>query len=446
MYQIKKTDPAQTVIKYMVIFSIVFVLLMVLFFVAKKEKFSRKDLSVVLFFSIVFQLTLLPSQPDLSDDIYRYIWDGKLQDFKINPYAYAPDDPLLTVYHSKELPALVNFPHIKTIYPPLSQLIFRLSYILFGESVTGMKFLFILFQLGSCLVFYLLLLERGQNPLLILLFAWNPLVVMETSVNGHLDIVMVFFLLLSLFFFYRHRYILSGIAFASAVLSKLIPIILLPLFLLYLFKKGVAPPTQDATQPADKSRNSGKVCFFCTFLQGINKKRGGLRKSGSFLTAFLLTIASFYALYLGSAINMFLTALNYSSKWYFNNPLFHIIHFLVKSNPLAHLISFSLFVVGFLVIFVSSLSFEKKIFYAAFAFVFLNPTIHPWYLILLVGLLCIYQWDVVILWSGVVILSYTVVYRFKLTGEWTDSWIQLVLQYTPLLILALIPFFKRKKM
>jgi len=411
LYRIKKTDPAQTVIKYMVIFAIVFVLLMVLFFVVKKGKFSRIDLSVVLFFAIVFQLTLLPSQPELSDDIYRYIWDGKLQHFKINPYAYAPDDPLLKPFHSKELPALVNFPHIKTIYPPLAQLVFRLSYTLFAESATGMKFLFVLFQLGSCLVFYLLLLERGQNPALLMLFAWNPLVVMETSVNGHLDIVMVFFLLLSLFFFYRDRYILSGIAFAAAVLSKLIPIILLPLFLLFILKKG-----------------------------------GGMRKSGSFFAAFLITIASFYVLYLDSAINMFLTAINYSSKWYFNNPLFHIIHFLVKSNPLAHLISFSLFVAAFLVIFVSSLSFEKKIFYAAFAFVMLNPTIHPWYLILLVGLVCIYMWDVVILWSGLVILSYTVVYRFKLTGEWTHSWLQLVLQYTPLLILVLIPFFKRKKL
>ena len=135
---------------------------------------------------------------------------------------------------------------------------------------------------------------------------------------------------------------------------------------------------------------------------------------------------------------MFLTALNYSSKWYFNNPLFHIIHFFTESNALAHLISFSLFIAVFLFIFLRPLPFEKKIFYTTFAFVFLNPTIHPWYLVILIGLQCIYFSDIVILWSGLVIVSYTVVYRFKLTGDWTNSWPQLAVQYTPLLILACI--------
>lgn len=344
----------------------------------------------------------MPSAPEMSDDIYRYIWDGKLQCVGINPYAYAPDDPGLNAYHSESLPSLVNFPHIKTIYPPIAQLVFRLSYMVFGEGVTGMKFLFILFQLGACLVFYQVLRERKENPALLLLFAWNPLVIMETAVNGHLDIVMVFFLLLCLLFFYKNKYFLSGLFFGAAVLSKLIPIVLLPLFLFYLF----------------------------------SRKEGGLRKSGSFLISFLLTIFFFYALFIDSAGNMFLTALNYSSKWYFNNPLFHIIHFFTESNPLAHLISFSLFVVVFIFFFLRPLPIEKKIFYTTVAFVFFNPTIHPWYLVLLVGLQCIYFSDIVILWSGLVIVSYSVVYRFKLTGDWNDSWLQLLVQYLPLLILA----------
>jgi len=413
VYRLIDTGPAQTVIKYMTIFSISFI---VLIFVYRKAVRNNKVFSsvfsvcsvgsiniiLIFLFALLFQLTLMPSAPEMSDDIYRYIWDGKLQCVGINPYAYAPDDPVLNAYHSETLPSLVNFPRIKTIYPPIAQLVFRLSYMVFGEGVTGMKFLFILFQLGACLVFYLLLRERKANPALLLLFAWNPLVVMETAVNGHLDIVMVFFLLLCLLFFYKEKYILSGVFFGAAVLSKLIPIVLLPLFLFYLFLK----------------------------------KENGFRKSGSFLISFLLTITFFYAFYIDSAGNMFLTALNYSSKWYFNNPLFHIIHFFTESNALAHLISFSLFIAVFLFIFLRSLPFEKKIFYTTFAFVFLNPTIHPWYLVILIGLQCIYFSDIAILWSGLVIVSYVVVYRFKITGDWTDSWLQLVLQYTSLLIFA----------
>jgi len=270
--------------------------------------------------------------------------------------------------------------------------------------------------------------ERGQNPVLLLFFAWNPLVIMETAVNGHLDIVMVFFMLLSLLFFYKQRYILSGITLAGAVLSKLIPIILLPLFFFNLLKQKFLGGSRGAI-----------------FQKSPPGRRRQLRKSGSFLISFLLTVVFFYAFYWGSAVNMFLTAVNYSSTWYFNNPVFSFILMLAKSNPLAHLISFSVFTVIFLFIFFSSLSFEKKIFYAAVAFILLNPTIHPWYLILLVGLLCINRWDGVILWSGLVIFSYTVVYRFKLTGEWSDSWVQMALQYTPLLIFLSIGLFKRKK-
>ena len=120
---------------------------------------------------------------------------------------------------------------------------------------------------------------------------------------------------------------------------------------------------------------------------------------------------------------MFLTALNYSSKWYFNNPLFHIIHFFTESNALAHLISFSLFIAVFLFIFLRPLPFEKKIFYTTFAFVFLNPTIHPWYLLILVALLCLHHSPLIVTWSGLVVSGYIVVYQFKLTGTWKDSWV-----------------------
>ncbi|MCP4157914.1 MAG: DUF2029 domain-containing protein, partial [bacterium] len=234
LYRLIESDPAQTVIKYMVVFSLAFGLTAAAFLLLKKKSgspFTKRELITVLVFAFIFQLTLLPSAPEMSEDIYRYIWDGKLQVYQINPYTYAPDDPALSHLHSEELPRLVNFPHIKTIYPPAAQLVFRLSYHLFGESVTGLKSVFILFQLAACYLFYLLLLQRKQNPALLLIFAWNPLVLMETSINGHLDILMVFFLLLSLALLHKNLTSLSAIALACAVLAKLIPIVLLPLFL-----------------------------------------------------------------------------------------------------------------------------------------------------------------------------------------------------------------------
>ncbi|MCP4157395.1 MAG: DUF2029 domain-containing protein [bacterium] len=448
LYRLIETAPAQTVIKYMVIFSVTFGLTAAAYLLLKKKtgstpSFTKRELLTVLVFAFIFQLTLLPSAPEMSDDIYRYIWDGKLQAHHINPYTYAPDDPALSHLHSEILPRLVNFPHIKTIYPPAAQLLFRLSYLLSGESITGLKALFTLFQLASCLLFYLILRQRNQHPALLLTFAWNPLVIMETSLNGHLDILMVFFLLLSLALLDKNHTSLSAIALACAVLAKLIPIVLMPLYLKRCLRRPSGGPCAGSAKgwrrhvcPPLEPRYASQS----TPSHGGSDSRSwkeGFKVIGLFLFLFSMTIAVFYALFFESAGNMFLTALNYSSKWYFNNPLFHIIHYLTGSNPLAHLVSFSLFSVFFLFVFFGSLSFEKKIFYVALGFILLNPTIHPWYLILAVSLLCIhFNWEV-FLWSGLVILSYTVVYQFKLTGVWQDSPIQLALQYTPLLVLII---------
>ena len=174
-YRLIETGPARTVIKYMVIFSISFIFLLIVYRKVVRNKIFFSSVSspfvcsvgpinifLILFFALLFQLTLMPSAPEMSDDIYRYIWDGKLQCVGVNPYTYAPDDPDLKAYHSESLPSLVNFPHIKTIYPPAAQLVFRLSYMVFGEGVTGMKFLFILFQLGRAW-FFICCCGRGRR-------------------------------------------------------------------------------------------------------------------------------------------------------------------------------------------------------------------------------------------------------------------------------------------
>ncbi len=409
LYRIVKVDPAQTVIKYMVVYGVGFVLLAAAFFLLKHQEFSRFFFLSVLLFSFVFGMTLVTAPPGQSDDIYRYIWDGKLQYFGVSPYTYAPADPALEKYHSEILPKLVNWPEIKTIYPPVAQLFFRVSYTLFGESVGGMKFLFLLVTLGSIRFFYLTLKGRGGDPRLLLFFAWNPLLIMETAVNGHLDILMVFFLLMCLRFFYKNKFMLSGIALASAILCKLIPVVLVPVFFFYF-------TTKDAKD---------------------TKEKKGFR----FFIPLLGTIIVFYALYFKSAQNMFLTAVNYSTKWYFNNPLFHGILAIFKDNAIAHMVSFSLFIAVYLVILITPAPLERKIVYAMGAFVLCNPTIHPWYLIVLIGFLCIYSSGMIMLWSGLVVVGYIVVYRFKLTGTWQDSWVSMGIEYLPLGIFLMKSFW-----
>jgi hypothetical protein len=407
LYLVLELNPAQTVLKYVATYIQVFLILGFTFFLLKKTILPKIFPVLVVLFAVVFQFTLVHSLPDLSDDIYRYLWDGKLQHHHINPFEYAPDDPELNVYHSDILPGLVNFPSIKTIYPPASQLLFRFSYLIFGESILGMKFLFILFQIGSCWLFYLLLKQRGGNIRLLLIFSWNPLIVMETAVNGHLDIVMVFFLLAALYLYFNRNMVFSGVVLALSILIKLIPLIILPVLVL-----------------------------------DIRKAFSGVKNNLKFLIPLFFTLVLFTAFYAGSILNMLATALNYSSKWYFNNPIFHALLLFIKDNQLAHLVSFSLLGMALLFILFAPLPVEKKIFFSVLGFVLLNPTIHPWYLTILLGLCCLYCSELTLWWTGLIVLSYFVVYRFKLSGIWEDNWMTMVLQYTPLL--AMFFYFRIK--
>ena len=78
----------------------------------------------VVAFGLLFRLTLLPAEPSLSDDVYRYVWDGRVQAAGINPYRHAPDSPELEHLRDERLHPRINHPHIPTIYPPAAQFLF----------------------------------------------------------------------------------------------------------------------------------------------------------------------------------------------------------------------------------------------------------------------------------------------------------------------------------
>jgi hypothetical protein len=287
-------------------------------------------------------------------------------------------------------------------------------------------------------LFYVLLKKRNGDARLLLLFAWNPLVIMETNINGHLDILMVFFVLLFLYFFFAEKWALAGISLGFAVLSKLIPIILAPIFILYLM-----PPA------ALRGPRGGSM--HCNYLHGRDKLRYFKLQFKSLwavcpvpaIGSLSGTIAIFYLWYWESAGNMFLTAVNYGTKWYFNNPLFMIILSIFNDNQIAHMVSFGIFILLYLLILFRKMEITRKFFYVLVLFIFLNPALHPWYLIILLAMLSIYRSDWIILWSGTVIAAYTVVYQFKLNGVWKDSWLIMAIEYVPVILLLVYKLSKR---
>lgn len=189
---------------------------------------SRSTLIIVIVFAALFRLSILYHAPFLSDDIYRYIWDGRVQAAGINPYRYIPADEHLARLRDKEIyPKINRRESARTIYPPLAQAIFfgttRVS-----ESVVWMKATMVGFEALTILAL-LGLLASFELPLQrIAIYAWHPLVVWEFAGSGHVDAISIAFILLALLAHRYKREAATGVALGCAVLVKLMPLVLFP--------------------------------------------------------------------------------------------------------------------------------------------------------------------------------------------------------------------------
>ncbi|MBI3324940.1 MAG: DUF2029 domain-containing protein [Candidatus Omnitrophica bacterium] len=179
---------------------------------------------------LVFRLTLAGLTPTLSDDIHRYLWDGRVQLAGINPYRYAPTDPALARLRDASWPH-INHPDIATIYPPLTQAVFRLGAWL-SPTVLMQKWLFLACEIALLLLIPLMLRRWGQPPALVMLYAWHPVAVVEVAGSGHNDPLGILCLLTGLLMWRGRRHAIATGAFALAFLSKFATVILWPFYLL----------------------------------------------------------------------------------------------------------------------------------------------------------------------------------------------------------------------
>ena len=136
-----------------------------------------------------FNIALVPSLPTLSDDMYRYLWDGRVQAQGINPYRYASSDPHLEYLRDTDIWARMNRIDAHTIYPPFAQAIFASTWRLVGDSIVGFKFVFIAASLlGGWLLMHLLR-ALGESPLRVIIYLWSPLLIFEVAHSAHVDIL-----------------------------------------------------------------------------------------------------------------------------------------------------------------------------------------------------------------------------------------------------------------
>jgi alpha-1,6-mannosyltransferase len=196
---------------------------------------TRVVLWLVLLGALAFRLTMFPYPPSLSTDVHRYRWDGQVQNAGWNPYAAAPTDPRLAPLRDPGWPAAAGWavmpaPEIPTMYPPLSELVFRATWRVLPGPV-GFKLPFLLADIAVAAMLAGWIRSTGGRNYQIAIYAWNPLVVVEFASSGHNDALAIAGVVATLLII-RRRPAMSTLTLTAGALSKAFPVVLLPLALI----------------------------------------------------------------------------------------------------------------------------------------------------------------------------------------------------------------------
>ncbi len=219
--------------------------LFLLFLYLHKKELNWKNLVVI---TILFRIVFLFAIPNLSQDFYRFIWDGRMLLNGFNPYLYLPEIYQTPNYiipnQATELVAgmgELNASHYSN-YPPLNQLCFAIAALFANKSILGsiivMRVLIILADIGVLYFGSKLLKALHLNPKAIFLYLLNPLIIIELTGNLHFEGIMIFFLIWSLYLLQVKKWKLAAIPLAGSIVLKLLPLLFLPLYFKQIkFKK-----------------------------------------------------------------------------------------------------------------------------------------------------------------------------------------------------------------
>jgi alpha-1,6-mannosyltransferase len=204
---------------------------------------GRGLLAWVLVLGLVLRVSMFASVPMLEDDHYRYLWDGGVLAKGFNPYRYSPADVLndrdsqipeaLRELAGQAAPVAerINHPWLRTIYPPVTQAAFALAHIIRPWSMAAWRAVLLVADLVSLWLVFTILKRFDLSLRGLAVYWWNPLLVKEIYNSGHMDVLLMPFILGALLFSIQGRYVQASGALGLAVGVKFWPVILLPVVL-----------------------------------------------------------------------------------------------------------------------------------------------------------------------------------------------------------------------
>ena len=184
-------------------------------------------LPIVLAVAVGMRLIVLFADPFLSTDVYRYVWDGRVQAAGINPYRYIPADPALQSLRDAAIYPQISRPEARTPYPPTAQLVFQ-AVARLSQSVLAMKLAMVAFEALACWAMLRVLALARLPQSRVLIYAWNPGAVWSFAGNGHVDAIAIGVLAVALLLRALRRDTWVGVALGVAVLVKFLPAAMAP--------------------------------------------------------------------------------------------------------------------------------------------------------------------------------------------------------------------------
>lgn len=350
--------------------------------------FVRKEFKInwIIGAGIIARLLLFFAEPNLSDDFYRFIWDGRLINAGINPFLFKPsffmNDTATIEGITPELFGLLNSPDYFTIYPPLSQLVFSISTQFSPSNMMGsvliMRSFIVLADVGIMVVLAKILQHYGRSSRFLMVYALNPLVIIELTGNLHFEGLMVFFLVLSIWLLITRQHLFSSAFMALSICTKLFPLMLLPgLFHHIKFRKLA-------------------IYYILT--------------GASVVAIFLITLDVEFLLGLGDSLSLFF------KKFEFNGGIFFLVRevgFWIKGYDIVGQLGPALAILALELIIIYVFVGAKRhvnigLVFATILFIQLSlaTTVHPWYVIPLLVMGCISGLYFPVVWSFLIFLTY----------------------------------------
>ena len=350
---------------------------------------ATKALVIVVVLAALFRMAALVAPVSLSDDIWRYVWDGEIVAAAESPYAASATDRHAGGDGDPELYDKLNRPDAHTVYPPLSQAVFA-SAVLLSEAAGGsaqrwLRGLFSLFDIAGVALLCLVLIGLGRSPMWAALYAWHPLAFWEVAAGGHTEALGIVWLVAIVGLAVSGRGLWTGVAIGLA---------------------GLAKWTFLAVSPV--------VAFF------LLKRRGWWAAIAATVAALAVVIGGYLTLCDPQLVEHHLESIGlYAADFSFNAPVYYLIRWLGGyregvTEPIHHITRPLLTVatVGAIAAAAWWQDGSKRrllagVVIATAAYVVFSPTFHPWYALPLLVAGALAGWTTPAVLGAVIAVSYS---------------------------------------